>query len=191
MDIWHDRDGAQGTLTGNVTNAQASWFVDAVSGDLHLRDTVTAAIDQAASLADVSDDFDGDTRPIGPAPDVGADEYGVPPPAAVTDLRVTAAITSTGTLTATLHWTAPADAVTTTLRYSDTFISEANWITALLLTDTLPGAAETFTATVPYSGGTIYFALKSQNAEGDGSDLSNNAFWPHVDVYLPLVTKGG
>jgi hypothetical protein len=27
----------------------------------------------------VSDDFDGDARPIGPAPDLGADEYGTPP----------------------------------------------------------------------------------------------------------------
>jgi hypothetical protein len=190
MDIWHDRDGAQGILTGNVVDAQTSWFVDAASGDLHLVATATDAIDQAASLADVTDDFDGDARPIGPAPDIGADEYGVPPPAAVTDLRVTEAITSTGTLTATLHWTAPADAVTTTLRYSDTFISEANWITALLLTDTLSGAADTFTATVPYSGGTVYFALKYQNAEGDWSDLSNNAFWPHFDIYLPTILKG-
>ena len=190
MNIWHDRDGAQGTLAGNVVDAQTSWFVDAASGDLHLRDTATAAIDQAASLADVSDDFDGDARPIGPAPDVGADEYGVPPPAAVTDLRVTEAITSTGTLTATLRWTAPADAVTTTLRYSDTLITEANWSSALLLTDTLPGNAETYTATVPHDSSTVYFALKYQNAEGDWSDLSNNAFWPHLDVYLPMILKG-
>ena len=27
--MWPDRDGASGTLTGNVTNAQAGWFVDA------------------------------------------------------------------------------------------------------------------------------------------------------------------
>jgi hypothetical protein len=190
MNIWHDRDGAQGILTGNVVDAQTSWFVDAASGDLHLVATATDAIDQAASLADVTDDFDGDARPIGPAPDVGADEYGVPPPAAVTDLRVTEAITSTGTLTATLHWTAPADAVTTTLRYSGTLITEAHWTSAPLLTDTLPGNAETYTATVPHDGSTAYFALKSQNAEGDWSNLSNNAFWPHFDIYLPMILKG-
>jgi len=188
--IWHNRDGAQGTLMGNVTNAQFSWFVDAASGDLHLVTTATDAIDQAASLADVPDDYDGDARPIGPAPDVGADEYGVPPPTAVTNLRVTAAITHTGTLTATLGWTAPADAVTITLRYNDTLITQANWTSAPLLTDALPGSAETYTATVPYDGSTVYFALKSQNAAGDWSNLSNNAFWPHWDVFLPLVTKG-
>lgn len=63
---------------GNVTNAESDWFVDATSGDLHL--VATAIIDQAASLAEMTDDFDGDAWPIGSAPDVGADEYGTPPP---------------------------------------------------------------------------------------------------------------
>jgi hypothetical protein len=187
--ILHDRDGALGNVVGNVTNAQTSWFVDAASADLHLLATATDAIDQAASLAEVADDFDGDARPIGSAPDVGADEYGMPPPAAVTDLRVTHAITASGTLTATLRWAAPADAVTTTLRYSGTLITEANWAGAPLLTDTLPGSVETYTATVPYDDSTVYFALKSQNAEGGWSDLSNNAFWPYWNVYLPLVLR--
>jgi len=189
MSIWNDRDGAQGTLVGNMTNAQTDWFVDAASGDLHLVATATAAIDQAATLADVADDFDGDARPIGPAPDVGADEYGAPPPAAVTDLHVTQTITATGTLSATLRWTVPTNAVTCTLRYSGTLISEDNWAGATLLTDTLPGSTETYTATVPYDSGIVYFALKSQNASGDWSALSNNAFWPHLDVYLPLVMR--
>jgi hypothetical protein len=186
------RDGATASLAGNQEGASLSLFVDGTGGDLHLTESASWAIDQGVSIAAglCDDDFDGDARPIGPAPDVGADEYGVPPSAAVTDLRVTEAITSTGTLTATLRWTALADAVTTTLRYSDTLISEANWTSALLLTDTLPGAADTFTATVPHDGSTVYFALKYQNAEGDWSDLSNNAFWPHLDVYLPMILKG-
>ena len=108
----------------------------------------------------------------------------------MTDLRVAEAITSTDTLTATLRWTASADAVPATLRYSHTLITEANWAIASLLTDTLPGSTDTFTATVPYGGGTVYFALKWQNAEGNWAGLSNNAFWPYWDVFLPLVTKG-
>ena len=79
LEIWADRDGASGTLTGNVTNAQGSWFANAAGGDLHLSPVATEAIDQAASLPQVTDDYDGDGRPIGPAPDVGADEYGEPP----------------------------------------------------------------------------------------------------------------
>jgi hypothetical protein len=156
------RDGATASLAGNLEGASLSLFVDGTGGDLHLAGSASWAIDRGVSIAVglCDDDFDGDARPIGSARDIGADEYGVPPPSAVTDLRVTEAITSIGTLTATLHWTAPADAVTTTLRYSGTLITEANWSSALLLTDTLPGAADTFTATVPYSGGTVYFALR-------------------------------
>jgi hypothetical protein len=123
------------------------------------------------------------------APDVGADEYGTPPSSAVTDLRATHAVTGTGTLTVTLRWTAPAGAVTITLRYSDTLINATNWASAPLLTDALPGSAETYTAAVSYGGDTVYFALKSQDADDAWSSLSNNAFWPHRDVYLPLVLK--
>jgi hypothetical protein len=78
MAIWPDRDGAQGTLLGNVLDAQPGWFVDSGAGDLHLRETAAEAIDQAAPLAGVTDDFDGDPRPMGEAPDVGGDEYGTP-----------------------------------------------------------------------------------------------------------------
>jgi hypothetical protein len=70
------RDGASGTLAGNLTNAQSAWFVNAAAGDLHLTASATAAIDQAVALADVVDDFDGHFRPGGTAPDVGADEVG-------------------------------------------------------------------------------------------------------------------
>lgn len=75
MRIWPDRDGAQGTLTGNATHAKTNWFVDAAAGNLHLSATATEAIDQAGPLSRVTDDLDGDRRPIGPAPDIGADEY--------------------------------------------------------------------------------------------------------------------
>jgi hypothetical protein len=99
---------------------------------------------------------------------------------------VTHAITTSGTLTATLRWAAPADAVTYTLRYSDTLISEANWASAVAVTvpfTATPDSTEWLTAPVAYSG--------SQNAQGKWSGLSNNAFWPQWDVFLPLVTKGG
>ena len=133
-------------------------------------------------------DIDGDLRPIGSASDVGADEYGIPAPAAVTDLRVTGAVTSTGVLTAVLRWTAPADAVTTTLRYSGTLIAESSWNSATLLTDKLPGDTEVYTAVVPYVGETIYCALRTRGAGGQ-SDLSNSAFWPRTGACLPLMLK--
>jgi hypothetical protein len=180
------REEASATLEGNVTGASLALFVDGVGGDLHLTATATVAIDQVIAPLDVSDDIDGDSRPIGSASDVGADEYGTPPPAAVTDLRVTGAITSTGVLTAVLAWSAPSDAITATLRYSGTLIAESGWDSATPLTDTLPADAGLYTAVVPYAGETVYFALRTQGAGGQ-SDLSNNAFWPSIGVCLPLV----
>ncbi len=185
--IWQ-RDGATAALAGNVTNAQPGWFANAAAGDLHLLPSASAAIDQAAALADAPDDYDAQARPIGPAPDVGADEYGAPPPAAVSDLRATNAVEAGGVLTTTLRWSPPSDAVTITLRYSSTLITESNWIGAAPLTDALPGGAGVFTASVPYAGGTLYFGLRSQNAAG-GSPLSNNAFWPAWFIDLPLVRR--
>jgi len=77
MPIWLDRDGANATGTGNETSAQNSWFVDVNGGDLHVLAGTTAVIDQAAPLAQVPTDFDGDPRLIGTAPDIGADEVGI------------------------------------------------------------------------------------------------------------------
>jgi hypothetical protein len=183
------RDGSTGIVQNNVTNAQSGWFVNATTGDLHLiSDSISTVINQGQTLTEVTDDFDGDARPIGSAADIGADEYGIPAPAAVTDLRVSHAITATGILTATLHWTPPANALTTTLRYATSPITAGNWNSAALLTGTLAGSANTYIASLPYSGGIIYFALKTTGAGGE-SGLSNNAFWPHKDIYLPLIFK--
>jgi hypothetical protein len=76
--IWR-RDGALAALSDNLVDAQAAWFDDPLSADLHLAPSALPAIDGASSLADVPDDFDGDRRPFGPRPDVGADER-VPAP---------------------------------------------------------------------------------------------------------------
>jgi len=78
MSIWGNRDGASGTLTGNLTSAASDWFIDSASADLHLAPTATTAIDGAVTLSAVQDDYDGGSRPKGSAPDVGADEYGSP-----------------------------------------------------------------------------------------------------------------
>lgn len=73
-----DRSGTA-VLSNNLENAPLSLFVDGVNGDLHLLSTAVSAIDQATTLAAVTDDVDGDTRPYGPAPDLGADELDAPP----------------------------------------------------------------------------------------------------------------
>jgi Right handed beta helix region len=85
------RDGAAGTVSNNITNAQSSWFVNAATGDLHLAATATAAIDKAAAHSSVATDYDAENRPQGAAPDIGADEFSLSsqPPEAPTNVRVT------------------------------------------------------------------------------------------------------
>ncbi|MBN1581225.1 MAG: right-handed parallel beta-helix repeat-containing protein [Anaerolineae bacterium] len=184
-----DRGGTV-RLSGNLAYQPLALFVDGAGGDLHLDSTALTAIDQgepvAAGLCD--EDIDGDTRPIGSGRDVGADEYGISAPEAVTDLRIRQAITGTNTLTATLTWSAPADALTTTLRYALQFIDGSSWDSAVRLDDRLAGSSEMYTATVPYAGDTIYFALTTQN-EGGRSGISNNAFWPYNELFLPVILK--
>ncbi len=69
------RDGAGGTETNNVTNAQSSWFVNTAAGDLHLSSAVASLVDQGTSVTGLNEDYDRQTRPQGTAVDIGADEY--------------------------------------------------------------------------------------------------------------------
>ena len=182
-----ERDGAKGEQSGNLTTAQASWFYDASSGDLHLRSTAAEAIDQVSISAGVSDDFDGETRPIGMAADVGADEYGDPPPTAVTDLRVTQVLTSTQVITFTLEWSPPFGALSQTIRYAQDPITASNWDNAAQLTDDLTGNASSYIFAIQNTDGTHYFAQKSYNTVGGWSALSNNAYWPNFKDYLSII----
>ena len=71
------RDGATAAQATNVTNATAAFYVSAATGDLHLQPSAAGAVDQG-SASSVTTDVDGDSRPRGAAPDVGADETGTP-----------------------------------------------------------------------------------------------------------------
>jgi hypothetical protein len=68
------RDGASATVSHNVTDAQASWFVSPSTGDLHLSARPSTVIDQGQSVTGLTDDFDRDSRPRGGGIDIGADE---------------------------------------------------------------------------------------------------------------------
>lgn len=70
-----NRDGASGTVTKNVTNANIAWFVNSSSGDLHLVSAISGVADAGQTISGLSDDFDGQSRPQGPAIDIGADEF--------------------------------------------------------------------------------------------------------------------
>ena len=75
------RDGASGLVTSNYTLATPAMFVNAAAADLHLVAGATQAIDRAVPIPGLADDFDGDVRPSGAAPDLGADELAADPSA--------------------------------------------------------------------------------------------------------------
>ncbi len=186
-----ERDGATASLAGNLENAPLSLFADPGAGDLHLKSSASQAIDQGASLpaAAAADDFDGDPRPIGSARDIGADEFGVPAPPAVTDLRISGATESPGSLEAELSWSEPPGAAAVDLRYAPSPINASNWSGAQKVPGMVSAGMGSYTATVPFTGDPVFFALKLQNSEGEWSAVSNNAFWPARLLYMPLLKR--
>ena len=68
------RDGGSASVATNVTNAQAAWFEDAFTGDLHLSSSPVSVVDAGQTLSDVVLDYDSEERPTGSGYDIGADE---------------------------------------------------------------------------------------------------------------------
>jgi hypothetical protein len=64
---------AQGKDLHSVTGALATVFIDANAGNYLLR-TNSPAVNTAQSSTNVLNDFDGNPRPTGPAPDIGCYE---------------------------------------------------------------------------------------------------------------------
>jgi hypothetical protein len=88
------RDGAAPpTLQNNILTATVDLFENAPSGNLHLVAGAAMARDTGTATPQATTDWDGNARPLGSAPDVGADEYDPTPtthqpPAAPKNLRV-------------------------------------------------------------------------------------------------------
>ncbi|WP_051261641.1 right-handed parallel beta-helix repeat-containing protein [Desulfovibrio inopinatus] len=65
------RDGGEASVSDNLTTAQADWFVDLSSGDLHLVSAVDSVVGAAPLLSQAPQDFDGQLRQN--PTDIGAD----------------------------------------------------------------------------------------------------------------------
>jgi hypothetical protein len=83
----HLRDSATATLSGNLLTATPGMFANPATADLHLLSSATNAIDKAPLLGTVTNDIDGDLRPRGARPDIGADEFTTNAPPRITGLQ--------------------------------------------------------------------------------------------------------
>ncbi|MGD8857171.1 MAG: fibronectin type III domain-containing protein, partial [Chloroflexota bacterium] len=163
--IYHEK-----TLFHNVTNqtlalAGTPTFtaMDAISGDPKLDGTYhltagSAAIDVAATTA-VNLDIDGDSRPLGDGPDIGADEYVPAPPAAFG--KVSPANGAVGQPTApSLTWETSNGATSYEVCYdtTDNDACDGGWLDA--------GSATGKTLAALSSGTTYYWQARAVNVLG-------------------------
>src|SRR5207253_79685 len=98
------RDGATGTLGGNITNSQNSWFVNAAAGNLHLTSAATAAIAAITVLHDPTEKTDGATGNATTSSDVSVTDYHagdtIPPTVSITAPTNGATVSNTVTVSA-------------------------------------------------------------------------------------------
>jgi chitodextrinase len=69
------RDGGTATVSDNVTSSTSGYFVSFAAGDLRLSTAIAGVVDAGATIESVTTDYEGTSRPQGPAYDIGADEY--------------------------------------------------------------------------------------------------------------------
>ncbi|WP_219639653.1 discoidin domain-containing protein [Cohnella sp. CFH 77786] len=177
------RNGATAVQSNNLTGANGTWLANPAQGDYHLHPFFGAgARDIGVTLPEVPTDMDGQTRPYGSAPDVGADEF-VPneltPPAAISNLAASGATARTFRLT----WSASGDDGNTgtaylyDIRYANAPITEATWSSAQKVETPVvpaaPGTSQSVTVTGPTAGTTVYAAIKTIDDQGNVSALSN------------------
>lgn len=190
--VWHAREGliaAEGEAAGDA-RIRALVLPSLPSNAPTIPDAVREVF--------LRDDDDGDLSNHTPHWDVllaAANRHGLgfivdqdlSPPAAVTDLAITAATTTS----VTLRWTAPGDDGTTgtaasyELRWSSAPLTPATFAAATAVAAPLPQAAGTVheaTIAVPPTG-TIYLALRASDELGNTGELSNVA-----SIALPPAT---
>ncbi len=194
--LWWDNDedtavGSTGrehldTGTHNYTADPA--FADADGDDYHLRPT-SPAIDRGLD-AGVSHDLDGDPRPWGAAPDLGADEYRPLPPS-----RVVIAGPLFGLTNSPVLLVATVSPATAMLPITYTWQATGQTPVTHVVNDITDRVAFTWGVTgtnfYPVTG-TKHITVTASNGYGTAQGHHTLTVKPgRSRVYLPLVVRGG
>jgi hypothetical protein len=156
------------------------------ASDFHLQ-AGSPCKDAGATLAGVTDDYEGNARPQGAGYDIGAYEYAsttpdTTAPAAVSNLTVS---TGANQGEVNLSWSAPGDdgsagtATTYIIKYSSSAITTDTQFNAATdvagePTPAVAGTNQSMTVTGLTPGQTYYFAMKTQDEVPNTSGLSNS-----------------
>jgi PKD repeat protein len=196
------RDGATGTVTGNVTSgAQASWFVNKAAGDLHLTSAATGAIGKGQALTEDRTDYDGQARPSSGAADVGADQYQAAAPTpprvtAVTPANAATGVATSGNVQVTFSEAlGPATVTTGTVQLLDatgaavaaTVSYNATTFTATLTPGSALASSSTYTVLV--HGGTTGAVVKDTAGDPLAANFSSS-FTTAVPAAAPVANAG-
>ncbi len=178
-------------------------------GDYHLTASSAAAIDKGTTLAAVTRDIDGDTRPQGAAYDIGSDEFTL----AAADLSITktdgvTSVNQGGTVTYTIVVSNAGPGAVTAATVTDTFpaaITSTTWAcvasagssctaggSGLARTGTvtlLNGGSATFTAVATVSATASGSLVNTATVSGTGDpNTANNSATDTDSIALPLPT---
>ncbi|MGD2079094.1 MAG: fibronectin type III domain-containing protein, partial [Chloroflexota bacterium] len=167
--LFHDVTNQQVTLNGTPTFTAVDAFIGdpKLDGSYHLT-TGSAAIDVAVATG-VSVDIDGDSRPLGAGPDVGADEYVPAAPGAFGKIGPTNGATGQPAAP-TLTWEASSGATHYEYCYDliDNDTCDDSWLDAGNVLSTTLGALD--------GGATYYWQVRAVNILGD-EEADGGSWW--------------
>jgi uncharacterized repeat protein (TIGR01451 family) len=194
--------GGAGTINTNNNYTGSAAFLNPAGGDYHLGPT-SAAIDKGID-AGIAGDIDGDARPQGAAPDLGADEYRFPTPLLTINKSGPTTATPGSLITYTLTITNNGSLTATNLVITDVIPPGTSYVSGgtkvgNVVSWTIPSLATnggitrtTFVVTATQTITNSDYGVRAEggyNAQGSSSVVTLVSGVPPLKTFLPVILK--